>query len=55
MIDRYRRKDLTVRMRHKDSGLRIADRAAKRGERRETNASLSTFAWDDLEALVESL
>jgi len=55
MIDRYRRKDLTVRMRHKDAGLRTDDRAAKRGERRETNASLSKIAWDDLDALVESL
>jgi hypothetical protein len=55
MIDRNRRKDLTVRYRHKDSGIRVANHVATRSDRRATNVMLSTFPWDALDALVESL
>jgi hypothetical protein len=53
--ERNRRRDLTTHARHKDSGIRTGHHAQKRGERRATNVELSKFAWDALDALIESL
>ena len=52
---RNRRRDLTTHLRHKDSGNRTWHHAQKRGKRRATNVELAQVAWDDLDALIESL